>query len=231
LIIFDEKKYALDMLQNGFKNERDTFHDLMILSKYLYHIGKDRTQVKSDIFEFCTVNICDFNKYLFAKDINRIVAQASNSKLRTDSKVDIYDSDIQTLETLDDEKQKRVFFVLLVLYRLYGKPFEIGLNELFKMANTNLNSKSKYEILNLFHKKGLIDVSVDMRYKVLVEEPSGELALSITDFDNMILYYMELKGFNVKHCASCDLLFCARGNKQKYCLTCSRLMKNGASSN
>lgn len=221
MIIFDESKYALEMLQNGFKNEHEMFHDLLILSKYLFHIGKDKTQVKADIFEFCSANIADFNRYLFAKEINRVVTQAANSKLRTGTTVYIYESDMDTINSMDDEKQRKILFVFLVLYRLYNRPFEVGLNELFKMAKVSANSSDRYEILHTLHKKELIQTSVDLKYKVLIDAPSGEEICQVSDFDNMIMYYYQMKGQTIAKCESCNGMMVPRGRNQKYCTNCS----------
>jgi len=226
LTVFDEKKYAIKILETGFQQPTKLFYDLLILSKYLFYIGKDKSQVKSDIFEFCENNISNFNKYLFAKELNRVISTASSSKLRADPRVMITESDLAVIEGLDSTNERQITFVLLVVFRLHNNhAFEISLDELFKLAKVKINSKTRYEILNSLHKKGVIEVSVDMKYKVKIEQMPEHPIITVENFEDMILYYRMMKGFEIKYCETCCRMIEPTNNKNKYCVICAKAAK------
>ena len=80
--IFNETKYALDILKNGFMSNKQGL-ELFILAKYYrFKEGKDKLECKELLKQFCETQVEDYkNSELYTK-VNSTIRQAYDKEAR-----------------------------------------------------------------------------------------------------------------------------------------------------
>lgn len=227
MIIFDEKQHAEKMLKKGFLTKHKNVFELYILAKYYYSIELTPEQVKENIVSYCEKYIEHFNIDEWYKIINKVIKSTSNTKLKTNIKVEIKKSEMDTIDNIKKENERKVAFSLLVLYKYYGhKKFEVSIEDLYRLSKLNLSSQSKLKILQSLTSSGLIDINMGGKRWVTFAEKSGEAVLAISDFEDFIYEYFNYFGdSNFLSCHSCLKAIKVTNNKKKYCKRCAEKIK------
>ncbi|MDC6267340.1 hypothetical protein [Lysinibacillus fusiformis] len=228
MIIFDEKRHAEEILKKGFKTKNKTVFETFILAKYFFYIGLDETKVKQRIIKFYEKFQEDFNLDEYYKVINRTINYAINSKLKTDKKVHITQYELDIIQSLNNLREQKLAFVMLVLYKFNNfNKFTVSLEDLFKLSElATINSKTRLQLLHKLTSNGLIDINTRGKRWVKFSDKRGISVLNINDFDNFIweyLHYIDEGKF--KKCIECGKLIRITNYKNKYCDSC-RSIKN-----
>ena len=80
-MIFYEKEEAEKILSSGFSNFM-SFKDLLLLAKYFKYIGKNKTQIKKSLVEFCekhkqkdsfVINAIKKSKVVYGKTVSELL--------------------------------------------------------------------------------------------------------------------------------------------------------------
>lgn len=228
MIIFDEMKYAENMLRNGFKTKNKIVYELNILTKYLYSKFENDSVVKGKLIEFCKKNIDHFNNDEWYNIINKTLSFAKKSKLITSKEVHITQKELSIITNIEDVREQKVAFVLLVLYKFYNyKKFEVVIEDLYRLCKMNINSKTKLKLLQSLTSKNLIDITMGGKRWVKFSDQDGETVITIKDFDDFIYEHMKYigeEGFS--GCEVCDKAIKLTNNKKKYCRSCALSKKN-----
>lgn len=226
MIIFDEKKYAENMLKKGFMTNHKNVYELLILSKYYYAEGLQHDEVKSKVVEFCEKQVDFFSIEEWYKIINKTVDIAKKSKFTTGVKVEIKKNELDIIQQLEKLNEQKLAFVMLVLYKFYGcRKFEVSIEDLYRLCKLNINSKSKLELLQSLTSKELIDINMGSKRWVKFAEKDGETIIHISDFDDFIFEYLKYIGEGkYGNCEACGKII-KYYNTKKYCKECSKQRK------
>jgi hypothetical protein len=223
LIIFDEKKYAEQMLKQGYFTKHKHVYELYILSKYYFHLGLAKEDVKQRVVEFCG----KFEEYFsideWYKIINKTVNKASKAKFITGKEISITKNELETIKQLDNLNEQKVAFIMLVLYKFNDyKKFEVSIEDLYRLCKLNLNSKTKLGILHSLTIKGLIDIAMGGLRWVKFADKKGKPEIAISDYDNLMYHYLKYIGDNIGVCMNegCKKLFIITGKNHKMCREC-----------
>lgn len=246
MLIFDEKKYAMNLIKNKeFQTYRQKDIERYILIRYLSSEGMSSEEIKKELEAFPLIG-CE---YLDKKEINliydKILERALSYPLITGIKVNIYKSEIDTINTLDDDNAKKMLFALLVYYK-----WAINQPYLYFFSKYNNTKMVITNDLDIWKCSGLMKLRVAERYKVCnkliidglyVEDnfksnnyfylpfsvDDGEIAITIENYDNII---GELNYYNnpdkYKRCSECGVVINKTRSPKKYCDNCARIVKN-----
>ena len=249
--IFNEEKYALEILQNGFMSNKKAL-ELFILAKYYrFKLNKNKTECKELLTEFCEQQIEDYkNSELYAK-VNSTIRQAykKEAHLLEINDISFLWCELRYINSLNISPAcKQVLFGLWCCNKLNIKAGQsdkwvnITYTELKKFCN--LSSGNMFKIMNELYKNNLIFISdrcalcltflddYEIYHREVfesieetpsIEEPSFVERYYIYDFKTCGLWWQKYNGNkNVVVCAECGVLMTRNSNRQKYCKKCSK---------
>lgn len=211
------------MLNKGYLTKHKHIYELYILSKYYFHTGLEKEDVKQQVIDFCNKYEEHFSIDEWYKIINNTVNKASKSKFISGKEVSITKKELETIKQLDNLNEQKVAFVMLVLYKFYGfKKFEVSIEDLYKQCKLNLNSKTKLGILHSLTANGLIDIAMGGLRWVKFADKKGKSEIIINDYDNLIYHYLKYIGDKIGVCSNecCKKLYVITGNNHKMCREC-----------
>lgn len=211
------------MIKKGFQTKHKIVYELSILAKYYHDLYKnDDDKVKNKITEFCEKHIEHYNNDEWFNIINKTISITKKSKYITGKEVHITKAELDTIHSLDDIREQKVAFVLLVLYKFYDhKKFEVIIEDLYKLSKLNLNSKTKLKILQSLTSKEFIDITMGGKRWVKFVDKKGKPEITIKDFDDFVYEYMlyiEVEGYS--KCQVCNKPIKMTNNRTKYCKGC-----------
>lgn len=246
MLIFDEKKYAKNLVKNKqFQTYRQKDIERYILIRYLFSEGMSSEEIKKELENFPLVG-CE---YLDKKEIdliyNKILERALSYPLVTDISVTIYKSEMDVINSLEDENARKLLFMLLVYYK-----WAVNQQYLFFFSRYNDTKMVITNDMDIWKYAGLMKLRVAERYKLCnkliieglyVEDnfksnnyfylpfsvDEGDVALVINNYDNIIgeLYYYNDKD-NYKRCSECGAVIKKTRSPKKYCDSCAKMIKN-----
>lgn len=224
MIIFDEKLYAEKMLQKGFLTKHKNVYELMILSKYYFALDMDYEEVKKEIIDFCEQYVEYFSIEEWYKIINKTVEIGKRGKLVSGKRVEITKNELEQIATLIKLNERKLAFVMLVLYKFYGyKKFEVSIEDLYRLCKLNINSKTKLQLLQSLTSQEFIDINMGSKRWVKFAEKDGEVEITLTQFDDLIYEYLNYIGEGTfGNCEICNLIIKINGKYKKYCNACSK---------
>ena len=225
MIIFDEKKYAENLIKNGYKNEKYIVMDNIILVKYWKSIGLSEDEVKNKLRIFMVKFQELFNDNIMKYKLNSAMKVGMKYDLLTDVCVGITSKEIEQIQILETIELQRMMFILLVVWRFKGSPkrFRISNTDLMNLSGVKANSNVFWNYIHEITKTKILSM-VEYRnksyYQINIEE-NWEIILHIDKFDNIIDYYMSIvEPEKYMLCEKCDVPFSPTNNRQKYCKTC-----------
>ena len=224
MIIFDEKKYAENLIKNGYKDKTRIVLDNIILVKYWKYLGFSEDEIRKKLEDF----MIDF-KYMYNSDIvpynvHKALKQGLKYPLVFDKIVNITQKEIDTINSIDDLELRKILFVLLVIWKFRDKQkFMISNNNLKKLANVKCKNSVFWDYLHKLHDLGYLKAFVykcKPYYKLYIEE-GGNVVLNIKNYDDIISYYLSIVyPEEYTYCAICDMPIKRTSNRRKYCSSC-----------
>jgi len=225
LIIFDEKKYAENLIKNGYKNEKYIAMDNIILVKYWKSIGLSEEEVKNKLRLFMVKFQELFNDNIIKYKLNSAMKVGMKYDLLTNVCVGITNKEIEQIQTLETIELQRMMFILLVVWRFKGSPkrFRISNTDLMNLSSVKVNGNVFWNNIHEITKTKMLSM-VEYRnksyYQINIEE-NWEIILYIDKFDNVIDYYMSIiDPDKYMFCDKCGVPFLPTNNRQKYCKIC-----------
>jgi hypothetical protein len=225
MLIFDEYKYAVKLLNHGFEKFMSNI-DLTILAKYFRYIGKNEDQILVDLNNFCTKFNPDFNNVISDSNIKNAIKRSKKRLLIIPDPIPITQKEIDTIKVLKDFRSEKVLFVLLVV----SKHFKINLGWHDYIANikrTEICTRAKIHapkiekdaiFTKIDRDYGLVDAQVfsrtrgvDLFIKFVDEE--GEPIFFVDDLDNIIDFYPH-------YCSICGKQIERRSSTHEFCGEC-----------
>jgi hypothetical protein len=240
--VFDEKKYAEEMIKNGFLSRKYQF-ELRILAKYYKFVeNKKPKQIKSIIVAFCEKNLYGFNFNCDFAFINSVISYLKSKKCQFIIIDGIWVSEeyVQFFCNLDCEYDiKKLLFTI----GIWGKiNLELGHSEAYAASFDNYRDlknsagvKMKGDIYyNVFH-KFFDEKTIRMTHRgtlhnlFLAKVVEGDSIYKITDLKNLGAWFDSYNGINrIYLCEECGKPFQKKSNKTtvfKFCPNCSKAKK------
>ena len=234
MIVLNEKKYAIECLENGFVG-RKPFFTLSIIAKYYYYClnyKKSKIEMLLNDFMFKNYSIGYQSDRLSWQDtIEKIVKKVNNYTLLELDGVKITKSELKTISGIGNPNKERVMFTILCLakFGIARNPQSNGWvntdsKEIFKMARVSCKAKERELYIGDLCDRGLLELpkrndNVSLRVTFIDD---GDEELFISDFRELGYEYLKYKGENFIRCAECGIL--TRGNKngtKRYCKDCA----------
>ena len=227
MIIFDEIKYAENILRNGI-NKRTVMIDFSILAKYLlYYEGMEDRLVREKMLEllknsntFIPIN------YLLPK-IDTAITYAKSENLKTARPISIYKEEIEDINKLpNDVRELAIVYLFMSKWAKDERGFFINqMNTKDLLGKTSMRNIKLQSLNYILEKEGFIkfkDTRTKERLIVLKQKSYGEEAFRITDFDHPILHYKQYLGEKISNCEICGCLIPKTNNRLKYCKSCAK---------
>ena len=242
---YNELAYAELIYNKGFQTKHVPTELRLLALYYRDVLGYKPKEREEKIYKFCKNNIPNFKKEKFFKPINKALRVASDKKQKfiIIKKIDIFKTELDYINNLDIQYEyKKVMFAFLVQIKLnkivceykYDKEYNSiyfkggtkKYNNIKKMANIPVKMSINDEVINKLEELKLITIL--FKGAILLDYinncvADGDLAFTITDFENVGLYldyYNGVKG--VKKCeGGCGGIIKIKNNKQKYCNECA----------
>lgn len=253
---FDELSYAEEMHDtqsfiNSYGVTELTIYGKWLRYKMLNELNRDYKDltveennemdkyIEHELIDFSQRNHKSFNYVINYLDIDRAVGNSRNYKLRMPASTPITKRELESIMTVEDDRYRRVLFVMLVdakYYRLNGtainKEYIVDENtvfysqmtdgEILKTSKAKFTAEEKRHIWHFFYKKGLADITsgkYKARFVQFVDvEADAEIIDYITDYEHIDLHYERLMGERIGTCKCCGHLF--RQNKQNNTMYC-----------
>lgn len=228
-MIFDEKKAAEEILKNGFSSFMSR-KDLGILAKYFKYIGKNKTQIRKSLIDFCEKHNPEFNEVLSRERINNAINGADKFGLRLPVVVSVTESELDAIKNIGNYSRQKILFVMLVVAKyakysgtrykpkresIYDDNFYINekTTSILKMAKVNMNKIDRRKVFADFKKLGAIDSTYSGAFQIMIVNELSPISLTITNMDDMISFYPF-------YCEKCGKIAEKIGKRHNLCLDC-----------
>lgn len=225
-MIFDELKYAEELIKNGFT--KFMFAEITILAKYFRHMGLDESDIAENIFVLCEKHIGGFNRLSYEERIYSIIARTQKSELRLPKPIPITINEINKIRELKNYRHEKIIFTLLVLAKYYKitNPsktvntenkkyyYTIKFSSLLRAAHTS--QKKDENIRHILYKGGyIVDTNILHNYLITFADmdDQSEPYVVVEDMENIIHYYPP-------YCGSCGKPIAKISNRQTICDDC-----------
>ena len=189
--------------------------------------------VKEKLLEFDLEN---YQEYKYHNKIMKICISlfdgSTDKNFREQEYVPIYENELKVIESLPNDRQKKLMFTFFALARYMdcdgwiNKKTSKGISEAFKLANVTLTSDKRNELLHELYSNGYIYLGkkVDnLNIKVQLDD-SGEVVYKVKEFNNIGNQYIGNFKKGYKQCKCCGKKIRIKSDKDystKYCDKCS----------
>jgi DNA-directed RNA polymerase subunit RPC12/RpoP len=234
MIVLNEKKYAIECLENGFVGKKP-FFTLSIIAKYYYHsLGYRKSKINHLLNEFMSKHYAGYHldKLSWQDTIEGIVKKVNKYSLLEVDGVSITQSELRTISEIGNPTKERVMFTILCLakFGLARNPNSNGWvntdsKEIFKMARVSCKALERELYIGDLFDRGLLELPMrndNTSIRVTFIDTDSLEELFVSDFRELGYEYLKYKGENFIRCADCGIL--TRGNKngtKRYCKDCS----------
>ena len=186
--------------------------------------------VKEKLLEFDLEN---YQEYKYHNKIMKVCTSLCDGSIdknfREQEYIPIYENELKVIESLPNDRQKKLMFTFFSLARYMdcdgwiNKKTSKGISEAFKLANVTLTSDKRNELLHELYVNGYISLGkkVDnLNIKVQLDD-SGYIVYKVKDFNNLGNQYIGNFKKGYKQCKCCGKKIRNTGNKKMYCEKCA----------
>ena len=252
MYILNEKDYIRSVLASKKKPEDLSIGYLIVLTAKYYYINNENIE-KKQLVEIVTNKISDmmiygYQEYKWIRKIEKVCdifydnekdkkskkkeeINEKDKQLRELKYVPIYQEEIDLINSLPNDRQKKFMFTLYAVARYMDSDGWInkkdlrGLSEIFKLANITLTSDKKNELLHELYKNGYIYFSKqidDLNIRVNLAE-SDNVVYKIKEFSNLGNQYIGNFKKGYRQCAnpSCGKRVKMTAPNRIYCSKCA----------
>ena len=207
---------------------------ITLIAKYYLPLLTDNKSlsdiVKKELLEF---DLDNYQEYKYHNKIMKICASLFDGSIdknfREQEYIPIYENELKVIESLPNDRQKKLMFTFFALARYMNcdgwinKKTSKGISEVFKLANVTLTSDKRNELLHELYVNGYISLGkkVDnLNIKVQLDD-SGDVVYKVKDFNNLGNQYIGNFKKGYKQCKCCGKKIKDTGNKKMYCAKCA----------
>jgi len=246
MIIFDEKEYALKLLQGGYIRKNKKLKDIFILAKYFKNQGMSQLQACKEVLRFINKfddTIYSYIKYQLKKYAIKTVKNAymNNYTLRFNEKIELTEQELKSISELKTIGEKQIMFVLLVLNKFYSNNvnnFYVSYKDIFEFTKlkyqtnniknifSRLINKKYISVVNNYKQAAITKLRHISIYKRLYFQvnikPCNNVIYVIRNFDNLMSDFAKCMKLidGGTYCAICGMPIKQTSNRRKYCSSC-----------
>lgn len=208
---------------------------ITLIAKYYLPLLTDNKSlsdiVKKELLEF---DLDNYQEYKYHNKIMKICTSLFDGSIdknfREQEYIPIYENELKVIESLSNDRQKKLMFTFFALARYMdcdgwiNKKTSKGISEAFKLANVTLTSDKRNEMLHELYVNGYITLGkkVDnLNIKVQLDD-SGNIVYKVRDFNNLGNQYIGNFKKGYKQCKCCGKKIKIQGTNHKYCQKCSK---------
>ena len=241
MLVFDEKKYAEEIITNKkYSTVKTQGRERCILVRHLTSLNYSHSEIKEVLSNIPMSG----GEYLSDRDkdmiFSKIISKANEYEFVTGIKVEIYKEELEIIETKEEELARNLLFIYLVYYKwackvkhlqFYSKKNEIMMvvennNDLWKLAGlSKLRVADRYRLCNLLFNKGLYKIDNFKSHNYIYvpfAKDKGEVAIEISNYENILGELMIYeKPTEYKRCAICGTVIKKTRSPKKYCTMCA----------
>lgn len=241
MLVFDEKKYAEEIINNKQYNTIKTQgRERCILVRYLTSLNYSADDIKNVLSEIPMSG----GDYLSDKEkdviYSKIISKANEYDFVTDIKVNIYKDELEIIKGVEDKYARSLLFVYLVYYKwasnikhlqFYSKKNNIMMviennNDLWKIAGlSKFRVADRYRLCNILFSKGLYRIDNFKSHNYIYipfAKNDGEVVIEISNYDNLLGELMIYENpQDYKRCAVCNTVIKRTRSPKKYCSSCA----------
>jgi hypothetical protein len=199
-MVLNERKYAIKALAT-FEFDESITSTLFIIAKYLHYIeNKTNTEIIDCLDKFMQKVYMDYNKVSWLKLFTQAIESSIKYPLIEIDFIPITMSELNTINSLTSEQEKRVLFAMLCYAKYYNivNPENNGwvntdAKIIFKSAHVQKNIDEQYKMLYDMANRGHIATSKNMstlNKQVLFINNDSEVILKISDFRDLGYEYL-----------------------------------------
>ena len=224
MIIFDEKKYAENLIKNGYKNIKYIAMDNIILVKYWESLDLQEEEIRKKLRLFMVKFQELFNDNIIKYKLDSAMKVGMKYDLLTNIEVNITQNEIEQIQTLETIELQKMMFILLFVWKFKGSPkrFRISNTDLMNLSGVKVNGNTFWDNIHKITQTkmlAMVEYKNKSYYQVNINE-SGDKILHINKFDNIIDYYMNIIEPDKYIRCECGVPFSPTNNRQKYCKIC-----------
>ena len=207
---------------------------ITLIAKYYLPLLTDSKSlsdiVKKELLEF---DLDNYQEYKYHNKIMKICTSLFDGSIdknfREQEYIPIYENELKVIESLPNDRQKKLMFTFFALARYMdcdgwiNKKTSKGISEAFKLANVTLTSDKRNELLHELYVNGYISLGkkVDnLNIKVKLYG-SGEVVYKIKEFNNIGNQYIGNFKKGYKQCECCGKKIKITVGNRKYCRSCA----------
>lgn len=207
---------------------------ITLIAKYYLPLLTDNKSlsdiVKKELLKF---DLDNYQEYKYHNKIMKICTSLFDGSIdknfREQEYIPIYENELKVIESLPNDRQKKLMFTFFALARYMdcdgwiNKKTSKGISEAFKLANVTLTSDKRNELLHELYSNGYISLGkkVDnLNIKVQLND-SGDIVYKVRDFNNLGNQYIGNFKKGYKQCKCCGKKIKDTGNKKMYCEKCA----------
>ena len=217
---------------------------ITLIAKYYLPLLTDNKSlsdiVKKELLEF---DLDNYQEYKYHNKIMKICTSlfdgSIDNNFREQEYIPIYENELKVIESLPNDRQKKLMFTFFALARYMdcdgwiNKKTSKGISEAFKLANVTLTSDKRNELLHELYSNGYISLGkkVDnLNIKVQLDD-SGEIVYKVRDFNNLGNQYIGNFKKGYKQCECCGKRVKITNNRVKYCNSCYKRINESDAKN
>lgn len=234
--ILNEKEYIENILASKEKpKELHMGYFMTLISKYYYAEGM-RAELLSDTVKqaLSEFHLERYQEHQYHKRILAICESLCNGTaepgFRELESIPIYRAEMNVLESLPNDRQKKFLFTLFAIARYVdcdgwtNKKTARDVAEVFQLANLTLSSQKRNELLHELYVNGYVSFGkkVDNLNMKVRLDPSGEAAYEVREFCNLGNQYVGNFKKGYKQCKTCGKAIRIIGTNTQYCRKCTK---------
>lgn len=207
---------------------------ITLIAKYYFSDELDAEQlfdiVKGKILEFDLDNYQEYKYHIkIVSTCESLFTGSIDRTFKEREYIPIYENELKFISSLPTDKQKKLMFTFFAVARYMdcdgwiNKKTARDISEVFRLANVNLTSDRRNELLHELYVNGHITFgkkvdNINIRVNL---DDSGEVAYKIKDFSNIGNQYIGNFKKGYKLCKKCGKVVKNTGNKKMYCNKCA----------
>lgn len=241
MYILNEKEYIRDVLASGIKPDNISNGYLITMIAKYYFDKKQDPDILIDIVKqkMLDFDIDGYQEYRYANKIKKTCLNLydldSDKFFRELEYIPIYKKELEIVESLLNDRQKKFMFTLFAVARYMDSDGWInkkdlkGLSEVFKLANVTLSSDKKNELLHELYSNGYIHFGKkvnNLNIKVDLGNMDDDIVYKVTLFENIGNQYIGNFKKGYKQCTNpgCGrkIKIAENGRPKLYCDKCAK---------
>ena len=245
--ILDERAYVEELFEHKTMGKSEKI-SIRLLLKYYRGLGLVKEDAVKELVAFMSENMPQFKEFQWKTTINRLadLVYGNEQELFVVDKVLITKKELETILSVNDFKQQRVLFCLLVYKKVQNQMnvqenqwFNGSLSEIFKMARVSgthgtieAQCRMVYELKEAGYialAKRIKSLNLFLNYIDLNIDENTEIAMEIEDFNDVVYYLYKHLGERVVQCQHCGRMIKLKKKERasrKYCNACKKIVNN-----